>query len=158
MALTLPSDLAITEDIYGQLKLSFYLMKKATTDDEVAFAYIALEQVFEIVTSAMIEVTKKGFGYECVFKDDKTTCESYQNATANGLLSGTTDKFPQWKKVTAVYYQHFNGTDNGFGQKVENCIQTRNEYIHPSKGKPTIGLHEYQTLFQVIKQFLSVIK
>lgn len=159
MALTLPSDLDITEDIYGQLKLSFYLMKKATTDDEVAFAYIALEQVFEIVTSAMIEVVKKGFGYECVFRDDKTTCKSYQNATANGLLSGTTDKFPQWKKVAAVYYQLFDGGDNSFDGKAKDAINIRNNYMHPSSlEKEKIDFDQYQDLFDVIKQFLSVIK
>jgi CheY-like chemotaxis protein len=111
--LDLPADLGpdeedvnLSEKIYKQLLLSFRLIQKATSPEEVAFAYIALEQVFELCTSSFIVENQVGQHYEYTFREDRSThCLWYPHATSEGRLGANrAGKASQWEKVAAIFY------------------------------------------------------
>lgn len=161
-ALELPSDSELSDNIHNQLEIACSLILKAHTKPEYAFAYISLEQIFEIASSFLIE--KKTENKSTTYSFTEDTCEQcklYIGGTPNGYLGDSKSEGPvaQWMKIAAIYYQLYGGTDSNFGGNVKNLIDLRNKYIHPNKGvKPTITSDNFQELFDTIQEFLSVFK
>lgn len=154
--LTLPADSECSDNIYNQLKIALSLILKAKTNADYAFAYISLEQVFEIATSSLIRQSWNNGRYEFFFTEDThEKCRLIEGGKDKGLL----DSAAQWKKVSAIYYQLYGGGDSTFSAKVEYLISLRNKYIHPgTEDKPVITQVDFQNLFDVIVLFLSVFK
>lgn len=154
--LRLPDDSECSDNIYNQLKIALSLILKAKTNADYAFAYISLEQVFEIATSSLIRQSWNSGRCEFFFTEDThEKCRLIEGGKDKGLL----DSAAQWKKVSAIYYQLYGGDDCKFSTKAEALISLRNEYIHPGKeDKPVITQDDFQNLFDVIVQFLSVFK
>lgn len=158
---SLPSDLEISSEIIKQLNLSFNLIENAINKNDIALSYIALEQVFEISTSNLIEKIGTYDGYEYVFTHDiREKCKNYENLIPKGYLykGKTESEIPQWKKVCAIYYQLFNGKDTDFISKVKPAISLRNSYIHPKGKEVEITRDDYRELFYIIMEFLNVFK
>jgi CheY-like chemotaxis protein len=158
-ALELPSDWAVSSEIKHQLQISFNLVNKAVTADEMAFAYIALAQVFEICTSNLIEEIRDDSNYVYKFTEEpREECYCYNtSAELQGTLARQQKdgRAAQWEKVSAVYYQLWEGANLKFADNARKFIDRRNAYIHPTKSKPKIGKSEYQDLFNLVVEFLS---
>ncbi|MDE6424160.1 MAG: response regulator [Muribaculaceae bacterium] len=160
--LILPPDSELSDHIYTQLSIAVSLILSARTESEYAFAYISLEQIFEIASSFLIRQVHNRDGDIYYFTEDAhEQCRLYQNGKPDGYLQsyGKNRAVAQWKKIAAIYHQLYGGTVKDFGEKVKKLINLRNEYIHPSKGmKPSITHDDFIDLFETILTFLSVFK
>ncbi|MDE6272534.1 MAG: response regulator [Muribaculaceae bacterium] len=161
-ALELPSGSGLTEDIENQLNIAKSLILKANSNSDIAFAYIALEQIFEIATANLIRPITKNNCVEFYFTEDtEDRCKFYESHRPNGyLVSKVGEQYPaQWQRVAAIYYQLWNGSDPGFASKAREAIRLRNCYIHPKGNKkPLISSDEYMALFALMIEFLSLFK
>lgn len=156
---SIPTDLDISDDIIEQLKLAFGLIIKAKSYTEIAFSYIALEQVLEICTSYFITKIWVNNCYEYIFTENSDRCYNYnEDNTFDGYLIKKREEkeVPQWKKIVAIYYQLFEGVSNDFASKIRKLIDLRNQYIHKKNVK--ITKDDFQDLFDEIIKILSVIK
>lgn len=65
----------------------------------------------------------------------------------------------QWKMVSSIYFQLYDGQQADFSEKIRKAIALRNQYIHPGNSeRPRITAVDFQDLFDIIMQFLSVFK
>jgi DNA-binding NarL/FixJ family response regulator len=162
ISLQLPNNLGIKQDILTQLKLSFDLISRAQTEPEYAYAYIALNQVFEICSAYYIKAKWSNTHNEYFFTNGKEQCKLYRSSRPEGdLISIKGEKqAAQWKKIAAIYYQLFEGRDDRFAGDVEKLIDLRNKYVHNSKWAKAypITSEDYQALFEVVMEFLNVIE
>lgn len=157
----LPTDSGLTYDIINQLSIALSLILKANTPDEYAFAYISLEQIFEISAAYLIRQELSRGDTICYFTEDtREQCRLYEEGTAVGFIYQKGYKVPAvWMRVSSIYYQLYDGSDSTFGSKVKKLINLRNEYIHPKDGKkPTITADNFIELFEVMVKYLSVFK
>ena len=157
----LPTDSELTYDIINQLSIAQSQILKAKTPDEYAFAYISLEQVFEITAAYLIRLESSQGGISCYFTEDSCErCKLYIEGKDNGFISYSSGKsVPIWMRVSSIYYQLYGGADSTFDSKVKDLINLRNKYIHPGDGKrPTITSEHFSELFERMVEYLSVFK
>mgnify|MGYP004470199987 CR=1 FL=1 len=155
----------LPEDICKQLDISFNLICKATNDDDIAFAYIALEQIFEICSKSFISYRGENERSEKIafFNKDNSECLDYTQRKKLPLTNGS----PLYLKVMAIYCQLFKGTSIRV-EHLMNLIRLRNDYMHmnnkneraPSDSvrKPRITKDNYCDLFDTMFNFLNVIE
>lgn len=130
---------AFEESIKKQLSLAFYLISKAETKEQFAFAYVALYQIIEIITEELITKEQVQANpsinkwklpngtYIHEYKWDSTV-RSYQDM--GEALSGK-EPLPQWKKMAGLIMQKWampNG--NRFVRNLSFMIEKRNGFIH----------------------------
>lgn len=158
----LPTDSGLSPIIYNQLQIAQSLILKAKSNSEYAFAYIALEQVFEIATSFLI---RREYSHnQCYYfftEGTKEPCKLYNCCKPSGLLQTNQSEksVALWTRVSAIYYQLYDGNDNNFAADAKKCIDIRNNYIHPQNGhRPEITSQEFLDLFYTVVEFLSVFK
>jgi DNA-binding NarL/FixJ family response regulator len=130
------------ESIKKQLDLAFYLIYRAETEEQFAFAYVALYQIIEIITDELI--TKEQLQtnpdinkwklidgtYIHEYKWD-SQAKSYQDL---GEAQSGKEPFPQWKKMAGLVLQEWtmqNG--NSFVRNLYFLIEKRNGFIHDDK-------------------------
>lgn len=161
----LPADLNISSDIIEQLKLAFNLILKAKSDTEIAYSYIALDQILEICVSNYIKQKFVNNCYEYIFMDGSDRCLNYnEDRKFDGYLVRKQNEKepPKWKKISAIYYQYFNGDSDDFASNIKSLIELRNDYIHPkgriSSKKVNLTKDDFNDLFCEIMELLSVIK
>jgi len=160
--LELPTDSEMSDNIYNQLSIALSLILKAKSKSEYAFAYISLEQVFEIASAFLICQKTHGDATTFYFTEDtREQCRLYENGIPQGYLTSSqrNGSVALWRKIASIYFQLYGGTDKEFGEKVRVLINMRNEYIHPNNGiKPDITRNNIIDLFNTIMDFLSVFK
>lgn len=158
----LPADSELTDDIINQISIAVSLILKAKTPDEYAFAYISLEQIFEISISHLIRQKLSCGENICYFTvDTEEECRLYENGKDTGLIvSSKGNKVPPvWKRVSSIYYQLYGGADPAFDSNAKKLINLRNKYIHPGDGeKPKITSENFIELFETVDEYLSVFK
>lgn len=158
---TIKENSKLSEEICKQLDISFNLICKATNDDDIAFAYIALEQIFEICSKSFISYSEYG-NKRAYFKKDKRDCLDYTKKK-----EPLTKDSPTSLKVMAIYCQLFKGTLISVDH-LKKLIHLRNCYMHmnnknertssvPSR-KPVITKANYRDLFDTMFNFLNVIE
>lgn len=156
---TIKKNTQLSEDICKQLDISFNLICKATNDDDIAFAYIALEQIFEICSKSFISCSEYG-NERAFFKKNKSECLDCTQRKKVPLTNGS----PQYLKVMAIYCQLFKGTLISVDH-LKELIRLRNSYMHmnertssvPSR-KQIITKDNYRDLFDTMFDFLNVIE
>lgn len=158
----LPADSELTDDIINQISIAVSLILKAKTPDEYAFAYISLEQIFEITAAYLIRQESRRGDTICYFTEDsREQCRLYEEGKDVGhIVSSKGNKVPPvWMRVSSIYYQLYGGVDSTFDSKVKNLINLRNKYIHPGDGgKPGITSENFIELFETMLEYLSVFK
>lgn len=158
----LPTDSDLSYDIKNQISIALSLILKAKTPDEYAFAYISLEQIFEISATYLIRQESCRGGSVCYFTEDSCEqCKQYEKGRVVGVISSHSGNNvpPVWMRVSSIYYQLYGGGDLAFDCRVKRLIQLRNNYIHPKDGrKPTITSENFIELFDAMVEYLSVFK
>lgn len=161
----------LSRDIQSQLLISYDLISKAETPSEFAFAYIALEQIFEIVGSGIFkEYTDVNGNWTCEFEDYELTLD-YQGLEDGFSNTGVfveekhvVKKTQMWVKITAIYIFLFGGKTYKLINRIKEGIKKRNNYIHPDNKtvrknhKPVLTEKDYLNLFDTIYEFLSASK
>lgn len=142
----------------SQLNLSFDLLRKANSKPDFAFAYIALEQVFEISANHFYNEEYSDNEWKCFFINEKERIEFDRHSLRKNFninfnpISST----PMWLKVATIYYGLFKGTNKEFLNNVKEDINLRNEYIHENH-KTQITSDDYLNLFDSVMEFLAVL-
>lgn len=134
-------------EVRAQLEIAYEMAAKAETTDDFHYAYLALYQSLEIVTSKLtdwqIDTQNKdskllylpggSYAKELVAPSDKEVVWTYKplalhTVPKNGL-------FPQKEKIAALYLQTWNKKDNGLLFLMDQLIAIRNALIHPENAK-----------------------
>lgn len=151
----LNEDNSLDRAIKNQLEISFDLINKASSQSEFAFAYISLEQVYEIVSQHLFKEIRDDGGWSFGFDQP----DEYSLKEANQYFKLYPDTIknstPVWVKIAAIYKMLFEGVDSNFISNVKEDIEIRNKYIH-DREKPVITEEDFQNLFDSIQEFLSV--
>lgn len=133
---------AFEESIKKQLDLAFYLISKAETKEQFAFAYVALYQIIEIITDELI--TKDQLQSNPAINkwklSDGTYIHEYKWDSQNklyqdmGEAQSGKEPFPQWKKMAGLVLQKW-AMPNGdrFVRNLSFLIEKRNGFIHNDK-------------------------
>jgi hypothetical protein len=142
--------------IKNQLEMAYSLLKKANTKREFAFAFVTLEQIFELITSEYIITDDNGYyiikcnGDYCAFWsiDSNGDCEESQQSSLQCEYPREDMKYPypQWQQVATLYYNLFEGRERKFGATVKTVIDMRNAFIH-NDSKKINDLKNYQDIF-----------
>ena len=114
-----------------QLDVAYSLISSAITQQQFAFAYISLEQVFEIISDELIVLDN----YHYIIDEIQEDCKDWviDSRGCRGKINLDWKDYPQWKKIVSLYYQLWNGTDVSFGKEVQHLIEKRNAFIHNDK-------------------------
>ncbi len=134
-------------EVRAQLEIAYEMAAKAETTDDFHYAYLALYQSLEIVTSKLtdwqIDIQNKNskllylpdrnYAKELVAPSDNDVIWNYKplalhTVSKNGL-------FPQKEKLAALYLQSWNQKDRGLLFLMDQLIAVRNALIHPENAK-----------------------
>ena len=133
-----------------QLDVSYSLVASARSPQQFAFAYISLEQVFEIISDELLELDN----YHYIIKDTQEECLNWilNSRSCQGQTNYNWNDYPQWKKIASLYYQLWKGSDGTFGNQIMHLIEKRNAYIHNDKNtlnkKDSQGKKIHTDIFQ----------
>jgi CheY-like chemotaxis protein len=118
-------------NISVQLDVAYSLISSAIAQQQFAFAYISLEQVFEIISDELIVLDN----YHYIIDETQEDCKDWviDSRGCRGKINLDWKDYPQWKKIASLYYQLWNGTDVSFGKEVQQLIEKRNAFIHNDK-------------------------
>lgn len=153
-------DNGLGKTIESQLAISFDLVRRANSYSDFAFAYIALEQVFEIAANHFYHEEFTGDEWRCFFVNERKGRIEYNRSSLRRKFNITFKSMsatPMWVKVAAMYYGLFNGTYEKFADDVKEDIKLRNDYIHENI-KPKITSDDYRYLFDSVMEFISVLE
>ena len=127
-------------NISVQLDVAYSLISSAITQQQFAFAYISLEQVFEIISDELIVLDN----YHYIIDETQEECKDWviDSRGCRGKDNLDWKDYPQWKKIASLYYQLWNGADVSFGKEVQNLTEKRNAFIH--NDKVTLNKTDYQ--------------
>ena len=162
---------SLKDRINNQLNIAFVLIYKATSKQEFAFAYVSLEQILELISDELIDTDRYN---NCIIKENGEECNNWIINNNKCIISYSSQEkdYPQWKKISSIYYQLLNGTDLEFGVEIQNLIEKRNAFIHNDKqllsktkliGGKWIKIHQdifnkngFVRLFNAIKELTSL--
>lgn len=159
--LNLDVDSTLSALIKNHLEISFDLIRKAVQPAEYAYAYIALEQIFELIGSSMfIESNDKDewiFSFNGAVGDEKSYSIIDLRRVNRKFPREIYGKSPMWVKIAAIYYLLLDGSDEEFISDVKSDIDLRNDYIHENI-KPSIESVDYQNLFDTVFELLNLLE
>ncbi len=144
--------------IIRQLDLSFELLNAGRFE----YAFITLYQIVELVNDQYLDRDDNNVWYIKDTDEDAkswTTQNFKHECVASKFSEDDKRKFPEWKKLAALYYQLWKQEDKSFGYKIQSLINERNKFMHNEIDKKSIIQTEsgYIQLFDVIKTICSFI-
>lgn len=133
--------------IKKQLDIAFYLVSKAETKEQYAFAYISLYQIIEIITDCFIqremissEDDKMYYRWKIdngeyikEYSWDSATKKYNFQTQEEAHTVGEKSILPQWKKMAGLIFQKWNLSDHQLVRKLFYFIEKRNAFIHNDK-------------------------
>lgn len=103
------------ETLKNQLNLAYYLLSKAETKEQFAYAYVSLYMVFEILNQQFI---------------DEINEECFLNKSTNEYEFKEIERLSEWSKIAYLYLKKWGGTDTRFIKNLSFLIRKRNGFIH----------------------------
>ena len=162
------------EEIKKQLDIAYALLYDAQTDEQYAFAYVALYLVIEIINK---EFVKKTDGEKWAVDEEEnllawwwhTEDKRYYNTNEDGTPQEFTgENPPEWIKFAGLYFQKWEQTEHSFIQDIYNMVNKRNKFVHNDQGffnyqnhrgeylnKDIFKADGYYKLFEKIKDIIS---
>lgn len=122
-------------EIKNQLNLAYYLLSKAETKEQFAYAYISLYMIVEIVNNEYYTKTSDnkwkilGIGNLLDWKWN-TDSKTYSNSGTEVIDNKPP---PEWQQFAGIYYQKWNKNDHNFIQQLYFMITKRNGFVHGDK-------------------------
>ena len=135
-------------EVRAQMEIAFEMAARAVKPEDFSYAFLALYQVVEIVTSGLtdwVEDTseankkllympvEKDYSKQLVIPSDTEVIwrlkpYAQEKVTAGGI-------FPQKKRLAALYLQAWGKEDRGILFLMDQLITIRNAFIHPNNEK-----------------------
>lgn len=123
------------ETLKNQMNLAYYLLSKAETQEQFAYAYISLYMIIETINKYFVVKNTNGV-WEININNEPlldwvydASRRSYYNT--NATING--NKPPEWLKLAGLYFQNWNGQDHIFVQDLYHLINKRNGFLHNDK-------------------------
>jgi len=135
-------------EIRTQLEIAYEMAARAVKQEDYSYAFLALYQVVEIVTSALTDWTidtsdknskllylprEKSYSKELVVPSDTEVLWRLKPLALERI--GVNGIFPQKKKLAALYLQAWEKEDRGILFLMDQLIAIRNAFIHPDNSK-----------------------
>jgi CheY-like chemotaxis protein len=123
------------EILKNQLNLAYYLLSKAETKEQFAYAYVSLYMIIETVNNDFVVKTTNN-EWVLNITNEPLLDWTYNTNTKSYINTNTTvfgDKPPEWIKLAGLYFQNWNGQEQSFVQKIYQLITKRNGFIHNDK-------------------------
>lgn len=123
------------ETLKNQLNLAFYLLSKAETKEQFAYAYVSLYMIIETVNNQFVVKTSND-EWMINITNNSLLDWQYDQITKSYINTNTTvlgNKPPEWQKLAGLYFQNWNGQEKSFVQKIYRLITKRNGFIHNDK-------------------------
>jgi len=125
---------SLRDNVSKQLDIAFYLISRAQHKQEFAFAYVTLEQIFEIVSKEFIIEDRDN---PPIIKELGKKCKNWEIKGDYCIESKKPieNNYPQWKKIVSIYSQLFDEDVTRLGVKIRDLIDKRNAFIHNNEQK-----------------------
>lgn len=133
------------EECNFQLKVAFQLAESASSETQYRYAYISLIQVFEILSKYILssKTNENDKSFLSMRTMDEMAIETVRNIhpdPLNNLIyvqdehslfeKGTNIDFSQFEKLSAIYLQYLQQSDNGILYIVNQLVHIRNRVMH----------------------------
>lgn len=120
------------ETLKNQLNLAYYLLSKAETTEQFAYAYVSLYMIIETVNNHFVVKTTNDEWMMNITNEPLLdwTYDAYTKSYINTNTTVFGNKPPEWKKLAGLYFQNWNGQEQSFVQKIYQLITKRNGFIH----------------------------
>ncbi len=128
-------DSEFLETLKNQLNLAYYLLSKAETKEQFAYAYVSLYMIIETVNNHFVEKTTND-EWKINITNESLLDWSYDpssNMYINTNITVVGNKPPEWQKLAGLYFQIWNGQDHELVQKLYQLITKRNGFVHNDK-------------------------
>lgn len=144
--------------LINQFNISYDLLSSKRYE----FAYVVLCQIIELINDEYLY-----WGDDGVWHIDETdeianswSINFRRECNREDCYSDDDKKkFPEWKKMAALYYQLWNQTNKSFGYRVKSQIEERNKFMHNESDLKS-DIHSevgYLNLFETIQEICSFI-
>ncbi len=143
------------DDVVKQLDTAYHLIVRANSKEEYAFAYVALEQIFEMVSKNLLY--KEGDDYYIESPWIKCKWWSIKNDKLEENHPKDKKDYPQWMRITSLYCYFSDSHSYDFAKKVNNLINIRNDFIHNNKMTDIYTPSAFRALFELMYEFLMKI-
>lgn len=134
-------------EVRAQMEIAYEMAAKAETADDFHYAFLALYQSLEIVTSKLTDwqidtqakdskllyLPGNSYAKEIVAPSDNDVIWSFKPLTFHTVPKNGI--FPQKEKLSALYLQTWGKKDNGILFLMDQLIAIRNAIIHPENAK-----------------------
>lgn len=125
-------DSIFLETLKKELNLAYYLLSKAGTKEQFAYAYISLYMMIETINNQFVVKTiNNEWVVNIINMPLLDWCyDPYTNSYINTNTTVFGNKPPEWQKLAGLYFQYWNGQEHSFVRKTQNLITKRNGFIH----------------------------
>lgn len=144
----------LSSEVHSQLGIAYEMTARARTENDFRYAFLALYQTLEVVTSNLTDWTINTDPHQqdtkLLLLPGRIPSKALVSPTGSGVLYGqkpmafhTVQRngvFPQKDKVAALYLQTWNRQDRGILFILEQLIAIRNSLIHPDNAKQFSGV------------------
>ncbi|MEP1087729.1 MAG: response regulator [Algoriphagus sp.] len=123
------------ETLKNQLNLAYYLLSKAETNEQFAYAYVSLYMIIETINNHFVVKTTNDV-WVLNITNEPLLDWSYDAKAKSYINTNTTvfgSKPPEWQKLAGLHFQNWNGQEQSFVQKIYQLITKRNGFIHNDK-------------------------
>lgn len=124
-----------------------------------AFAFISLYQVIELVNDEYLEIAKNKRWF---IKETGDYAKSWMinikhECVEANMTKDDKRKFPEWKKLSSIYYQLWKQKDKKFGYNAQKLIKRRNDFMHNDIKSDSFSEKDYIELIELINIVCSQI-
>ncbi len=138
--------------VINQLEVSYTLLEARHFE----YAYVSLYQAIELINDQYLDRDDNNVWYIKETNEDAKnwTTQNFRHECLESSFSekDRKDKYPEWKKLSSLYYQLWGQEDKSWGYKVQLLINERNKFMHNESDKKS-SIHTeagYLELLEVI--------
>ena len=132
--------LQMLQEVLMQMEIAYNLADISSSPNMYKYAFIAAEQVLEILSAHLTEVNETEMIMKVGPSGNRICSKSkahsgYRYKLAN--KDAKKDRFSQFDRISTIYLQLCNMPDNGIMHLARQIIQIRNSFIHPVNSQKT---------------------
>lgn len=133
--------------LINQMNVSYTLLSAMHYE----YAFVSLYQIIELVNDQYIGLDDKNVWYiKETHEDAKSWSINFKHECVESKFSDEDKrKFPEWKKISCLYYQLWKQEDKMFGYKVQKLINERNKFMHNESNKNS-QIHSESGYFELL--------
>ena len=141
--------------ILNQIDVSYTLLSSL----HYAYSFVSLYQVVEMINDHYLDRDKNNKWY---LKENNEDAKSWMinfkhECVEANMTKDDKRKFPEWKKLSSIYYQLWKQKDKKFGYNAQKLIKRRNDFMHNDIKSDSFSEKDYIELIELINIVCSQI-